>query len=63
VNAPFGAYEPSAIALTEAKVIATYEAHAVFQNNKAQILVAVRKVGGRWMINAFRVNSDLFLRQ
>lgn len=52
-----------ATAGTGTTITGNYVAQAKFQKGTAQIRVAVRRIGGKWMIDSFNINSAELMRQ
>ena len=58
---PTGSVTSGAFAGTGAFTIGQYTANAIFENGQAQLKIQVRLVDNGWKIDAFHINSDLFL--
>ena len=58
---PTGNVTSGAFSGSGAFTIGQYTANATFENGQAQLRIQVRRVGASWKIDAFHINSDLFL--
>jgi hypothetical protein len=58
---PTGNVTSGAFSQTGSFTIGQYMANATFENGQAQVRIQVRRVGDTWKIDAFQINSDLFL--
>ncbi len=61
LDKPEGTVVSSAFTGTGTVTIGNYKAHAEFEKGDARIEIQLRRVGGSWQINGFRIFSDALL--